>query len=78
MVSYPISCNANSLRNAHPIDNPNHLNSAVGVRRSSFRRVMTPHDESLIPSEVTSLMPFLTTSATINLGMWNVRTMRGT
>ncbi|VDP47982.1 unnamed protein product [Schistosoma curassoni] len=36
---------------------------------------MTPHDESRIPTEVTRPMPLLTTTATIYLSTWNVRTM---
>lgn len=45
----------------------NHFNSALRVGRSSFRRVVTPHGKSRVPSEVTKPMPLLTTQATMNI-----------
>ncbi|VDP53575.1 unnamed protein product [Schistosoma margrebowiei] len=45
------------------------------IRSNRRKRTMTSHDESRIPSEVTRLMPLLTTRATIYLGTWNVRTI---
>ncbi|KAH9590469.1 Craniofacial development protein 2 [Schistosoma haematobium] len=55
-------------------NNSNHLNSALGVR-FPFRRTMTPHGESRVPSEATRPMPLLTTRATTFTDTWNVRTM---
>lgn len=70
-----VSQKSNSLKSLTRKNYSNHLKSALGVKSSSFRSVMMPHGVSRVPSEFTSLMPLLTTRATINLNTQNARTM---
>lgn len=57
------------------ISQPNHLNSALRIGGSSFRRIVTPHRVNRDISEVVRLMPLPTTRATIYTGARNVTAM---
>lgn len=54
----------------------NHLNSVLGVEASLSVRNMTPNIECQDSLKFTRPMLILTTRETVNISIWNVRTLR--
>lgn len=49
-----------------------HPNSAMEIGGSSYRRVMTSHNESRHPSEAARATTLLKIKVTIDIGTWNI------